>query len=113
MRVLVDECAPRAVKKHLTNQDHDCRTVQECGWSGKRNGELLSVAEAAFDVLVTVDTNLRYQQNLTGRKIAIVILLAPSNRLEHLQQHFSDLALSIEKIKPGQIVQAGSSIQDL
>jgi hypothetical protein len=45
----------------------------------------LSLAEVAFDVLVTVDTNLRYQQNLTGRKIAIVVLLSPSNRLEHLQ----------------------------
>src|SRR6266403_1407223 len=64
MRVLIDECAPRALKKHLTHHGHECLTLQEAGWSGKQNGELLSLAEAAFDVFVTVDTNLRYQQNL-------------------------------------------------
>ena len=58
------------------------------GWSGKQNGELLSLAEAAFDVLVTVDTNLRYQQNLADRRIAILLLQSSSNRLEHLRQHF-------------------------
>jgi predicted nuclease of predicted toxin-antitoxin system len=65
MRILIDECAPRALKKHLINQGHECRTVQEAGWSGKENGELLSLAEAAFDVLVTVDTNLRSDTNKT------------------------------------------------
>jgi predicted nuclease of predicted toxin-antitoxin system len=64
MKVLIDECAPKPLKKHLTNQGHECLTVQEAGWSGKQNGELLSLAEAAFDVLVTLDTNLRYQENL-------------------------------------------------
>jgi hypothetical protein len=55
--------------------------------------------------LVTVDTNLRYQQNLEGRRIAIVILEYSSNRLEHLRQYFPACALAIEKIKPGEIVQ--------
>ena len=81
MRILIDECAPRAFKKHLINQGHECRTLQEAGWSGKENGELLSLAEATFDVLVTVDTNLQYQQNLTRREIAIcgcaVLLQSP------------------------------------
>jgi predicted nuclease of predicted toxin-antitoxin system len=88
VKVLIDECAPKAPKKHLTNQGHERHAVQEVGWSGKQNGELLSLAEAAFDVLVTADTNLRYQQNLAGRRIAIVILYSSSNRLEHLRQHF-------------------------
>jgi len=81
MKVLIDECAPRALKYTLAVHGHECLTVQEAGWSGKENGELLALAEAEFDVLVTVDTNLRYQQNLAGRKIAIVILRAQSNRL--------------------------------
>jgi predicted nuclease of predicted toxin-antitoxin system len=106
MRILLDECAPRALKKHLINQGHECRTLQEAGWSGKENGELLSLAEATFDVLVTVDTNLQYQQNLTRRKIAIV--QSSSNRLEHLRQHFPALVLALEKIRPGEIVQVGS-----
>jgi predicted nuclease of predicted toxin-antitoxin system len=57
MKVLIDECAPRALKKHLINHGHECRTVQEAGWSGKQNGELLSFAEATFDVFITVDTS--------------------------------------------------------
>ncbi len=81
MKVLVDECAPKALKKHLANHGHEWLTVQEAGWSGKQNGELLTLAEPSFDVLVTLDTNLRYQQNLTARRIAVVILHSPSNRL--------------------------------
>jgi predicted nuclease of predicted toxin-antitoxin system len=108
MRILIDECAPRALKKHLINQGHECRTAQEAGWSGKENGELLSLAEATFDVLVTVDTNLQYQQNLTRRKIANVVVQSSSNRLEHLRQHFPALVLALEKIRPWEIVQVGS-----
>jgi len=109
VRVLIDECAPRALKKHLMNHGHECRTVQESGWSGKQNGELLGLAETAFDALVTVDTNLLYQQNLAGRRIAIVVLRSSSNRLEHLRQHFPALVLALEKIAPGEIVQVGST----
>ena len=76
----------------------------------KKNGELLSVAEAAFDVLVTVDTNLRYQQNLAGRKIAIVVLQSSSNRLDHLRQYFPACVLAIEKIRPGEVVMIGDTI---
>ena len=70
MRVLVDECAPRALKQFLAKQGHRCLTVQEAWWSGKQNGELLAAAEPEFDVLITVDTNIRYQQNMEGRSIA-------------------------------------------
>jgi hypothetical protein len=67
MRVLIDECAPRALKKYLIDRGHESRTVQKAGWFGKQNGELLILA-AAFDLLVTIDTNLRYQQNLAVAK---------------------------------------------
>jgi len=53
MKVLVDECLPRALKRHLVG--HECRTVQEMGWSGKKNDVLLSLAEPEFDVLITID----------------------------------------------------------
>src|SRR6266850_1411403 len=71
--------------------------------------ELVRLAEAAFDVFVTVDTNLRYQQNLAGRRIAVVVLQSSSNRLEHLRQHFPACVLALEKIKPGEMVQIGST----
>ena len=69
MRVLLDECSPQALKSYLANRGHDCRTAQEMGWSGKENGELLTLAEPYFDALVTLDTNLRFQrQYLTTEK---------------------------------------------
>ena len=58
MKILIDECAPRALKRNLTAHGHDCLTVQEAGWSGKENGGLLALAEGKFDVLVTLNTNL-------------------------------------------------------
>ena len=109
MKVLIDECAPRALKGFLSKHGHESLTVQEAGWSGKENGELLAVAETEFDVLVTLDTNLRYQQNLAGRGIAIVVPQSSSNRLEHLRQYFPPLALALERIEPGDIVQVGST----
>jgi len=110
MKVLIDECAPKALKNFLTNHGHESLTVQEAGWAGKQNGELLKLAEIDFDVLVTVDTNLRYQQNLEGRRIAIVIFQSSSNRLEHLRQYFPACALALDKIRPGEIVQVGSTV---
>jgi|SRR5215469_15660812 len=109
MRVSIDECAPKALKKYLVTHGHECRTVQEAGWSGKQNGELLTLAEASFDALVTVDTSLRYQQNLAGRKIAIVVLQSSSNRLDHLRQYFPICVSALDKIKQGEVVLVGST----
>ncbi len=66
----------------LSASGHDCVTVREAGFSGKKNGELLRLAEPTFDVLVTLDKGIRYQQNLTGRKIAVLIIGAKSNDIE-------------------------------
>lgn len=92
MKILIDECAPRALKLFLPAKGYACWTVQGASWSGKSNGELLGLAETGFDVFVTLDTNLRYQQNLKGRRIAIVFLLAPSNRLKDLVPLFRKCA---------------------
>jgi predicted nuclease of predicted toxin-antitoxin system len=109
MKVLIDECAPRALKHTLAAHGHECLTVQEAGWSGKVNGELLKLAEAEFDAFVTVDTNLRYQQNLAGRKIAIVILRARSNRLTDLSPNFPACVMALQSIKAGEIVYLGTA----
>jgi predicted nuclease of predicted toxin-antitoxin system len=107
MKVLIDECAPRALKYHLAAHGHECLTVQESGWSGKQNGELLTLAENRFDVLVTLDTNLRYQQNLEGRRIAIVVILARSNRLASISCHFPACVEALQTIKAGEMVHIG------
>jgi predicted nuclease of predicted toxin-antitoxin system len=110
MKVLIDECAPKALKQALAAHGFECLTVQEAGWSGRVNGELLELAEAGFDALITLDTNLRYQQNLTGRKIAIVILRARSNRLRDLSPHFPSCMKALRTIKPGEITYVGTAL---
>jgi predicted nuclease of predicted toxin-antitoxin system len=105
MRVLIDECAPSALTRFLRQRGHDCQTVQEAGWSGKQNGELLQLADAQFDALITLDTNLRYQQNLAQRKIAIVMIRALSNRLADLKQHFPACAAALQSIHPGDFIE--------
>jgi predicted nuclease of predicted toxin-antitoxin system len=71
MKLLIDECLPRTLKRLLG--DHECRTVQEMGWSGKKNVVLLSLAELEFDFLVTVDQGIEYEQNLANRKLVFGI----------------------------------------
>ena len=78
MRVLLDECLPRRLKRELVG--HDARTAPEMGWASKRNGELLALAAAEFDVFLTVDRNLSYQQDVSAFDIAVVVLVARSNR---------------------------------
>jgi predicted nuclease of predicted toxin-antitoxin system len=105
MRVLVDECAPRALKIFLAARGHDCRTVQELGWAGKQNGELLQLAEqSGFELLITVDTNLRYQQNFKNRKISALLLLSPTNRLSDLEPLFGRCAEAVLHLSPGELV---------
>jgi predicted nuclease of predicted toxin-antitoxin system len=73
MRVLFDQATPVPIRAYL--EGHDVRTAAQQGWDTLKNGELLAAAEAdGFDVLLTTDKNMPYQQNLAGRKIAVVVL---------------------------------------
>jgi hypothetical protein len=83
VRVLLDECLPRRHKRELAG--HETRTAPEMGWASKRNGELLALAVGQFDVFLTADRNLSYQQDLSSFDIAIVVLVARSNRLDDLR----------------------------
>jgi len=104
MRILIDECAPRALKLFLDTKGHECSTVQECGWSGTQNGELLRLANAKFEAFVTIDTNLTYEQNLTGLRISIIVIRAASNQLNALQASFPACAAALQSVKPGEVV---------
>ena len=83
MRVLLDECLPRRLKRELVG--HDVKTAPEMGWASTRNGELLTLAGEQFDVFVTADRNLSYQQDVSAFDIAVVVLAARSNRLDDLR----------------------------
>ena len=77
MRVLLDECVPRGLRQELT--DHEVKTVAEMGWAGIKNGVLLRNAEKEFDVFLTVDRNLEYQQDVSSVALAVVLIHAQSN----------------------------------
>ena len=101
-KLLLDECVPRQFKSHLSG--YDCLTVPEAGWAGRKNGELLSLAESAgFQVFVSLDQG-EFQQNLTGRNIAVILLRAKSNRLADLIPLAGQLLMSLSSIEPGLLV---------
>jgi hypothetical protein len=104
-RVLLDECLPRHLKRSLAG--HEVCTVPEAGWASKENGELLALAVDKYDVFVTVDRNLTFQQNLEKLQIAIVVLVARGNRLEDLMPLVPALQRAVETIERGQIVRLG------
>jgi hypothetical protein len=81
MRILLDECVPWPMHKLLVG--HECTTAQQRGWGGIKNGDLLRRAENQFDLFITADQNIRYQQNLAGRRIPILEL--STNDLRHIQ----------------------------
>jgi predicted nuclease of predicted toxin-antitoxin system len=83
VRVLLDECLPRRLKRELVG--HDVTTAPEMGWATKRNGELLALAAEQFDVFLTADRNLSYQQDTSSFDVAVLVLVARSNRLDDLR----------------------------
>jgi predicted nuclease of predicted toxin-antitoxin system len=107
MKILIEECAPRDLKLSLAAHGHECYTVQEVGWSGKKNGELLALAERRFEVLVTLDKNLQFQQKLSGRNIAVLLIGARSNDLDDILPHIPECLSALHSIQPGQIVRVG------
>jgi len=89
MRILLDESLPRRLRDDFPG--HEVTTVAEAGWSGRRNGELLQIAAGRFDLFVTADQNLQFQQNLSALPISVAILVARDNRLSTLRPLAADL----------------------
>lgn len=88
--------------------EHDCQTAAYAKLAGLKNGDLLAAAEAAaFDLLITTDQEIQYQQNLDGRRISILILCAPTNRLADLKLLAPAALRSLNSIEPGQVIRLG------
>ena len=85
------------LREHLTS--HHVATAFELGWSNLKNGELLAAAETSFDLFITTDQQLRYQQNLSGRKLAILVLLTTS--WPRIRKYIPEIQEAVEKIQPG------------
>jgi predicted nuclease of predicted toxin-antitoxin system len=101
MRVVLDECLPTRLTRELPG--HEARTVQQMGWSGSSNGKLLSLIRGQFDAFITVDSNLAYQQNLSTLPVAVVVLRAPSNKIEDLRPLLPRLLATLAVLKPGEL----------
>ncbi|NMF67517.1 DUF5615 family PIN-like protein [Brasilonema octagenarum] len=103
MRVLLDECLPKKLKRELPG--YTVITVPQQGWAGKKNGVLLRLAQTEFDVFVTIDQNLTSQQNLSQINLAIIVLIAKDNQIETLQPLMPKVLEALKIIKTGQIIE--------
>jgi hypothetical protein len=100
VKLLLDECVDRRLARKL--HGHTVETIPHMGWAGKKNGELPRLAEQQFDVFITTDQNLSFQQNLPRFNLAVLILYAPTNRLVDLIPLVSQILAALPNIKIGQ-----------
>ena len=105
MRLLLDECVPKRLKREL--HGHEAKTVQDMGWAGIKNGALLRLADGQFDALVTVDQGIEYQQNLSGLRIGVVVMVAHSNDVDDLRRLLPGVERALASLRPGEIMRVG------
>ncbi|MYF98878.1 hypothetical protein F4212_07035 [Candidatus Poribacteria bacterium] len=109
MRVLLDENINWRLLRYF---DADCQvtTVDRQGWKGKRNGELLEQAAKTFDVLVTMDKSIEYQQNIRKYAIGVILISARSNRLQDIQPAMLKVNQVIKDVQPGQVIHVNANV---
>jgi predicted nuclease of predicted toxin-antitoxin system len=106
MKILLDEDLLRQLRRFFS--DHEVFTIQWMGWHGKENGELLSLMEKEnFAIFLTADKNLRYQQNLSGSRVAVILLHVPRLRIEEIEPLVPEIRNRLEFVKPGQFYEIG------
>ena len=98
MKILLDECVPWPLAKCLVG--HECRSVPRCGWEGIKNGELLGLAESQFDLFITSDQSIAYQQNLAGHRIAILLL--STNKVRRIVASVARIQSTISSLTAGE-----------
>jgi hypothetical protein len=105
VRVLLDECVDARLAPHVAG--HETKTVHDVGWAGVSNGKLLARAELEFDVFVTIDRNLLFQQHVPKFQLAIVLIHSVSNRLEDLLKLLPAILDAIPKATKGNVLHVG------
>ena len=102
MKILLDECITKKLKKHLN--EFEVYTINDLGWRGKKNGELLTLCvENKFEIFLSIDKNLTYQQNLSGQHIAVVIFNTRSSKIEELVKFLPNFKNQVASFKSGSI----------
>jgi predicted nuclease of predicted toxin-antitoxin system len=102
MKLLLDECMPRRLKRDFAG--HNVSTIEEAGFKGLRNGILIRSASGIFEIIITVDKNIRHQQSKKTLPVAIIILSAKSNRYESLSPLVPKALEVLKNIKIGEII---------
>ena len=105
MRLLLDECVPKRLRRELSG--YDVQTVREAGWAGLKNGALLRAADGSFDALITVDQGIVYQQNLSGLRISLVVIAAASNDIDDLRPQVPSVRAALATLEVGFVVRVG------
>ena len=105
MRLLLDECVPKRLKRELPG--HEVKTVQDMGWAGIKNGALLKLADGQFDALVTVDQGIESQQDVSGLTISVVVMLAASNDVDDLRPLLPGVEQALASLRTGEIIRVG------
>ena len=106
MRVLLDENLPVDLAAELVG--HEVATITRLGWQGIKNSELLHRAQGRFEVLVTMDRNLEFQQHIAGFELCVVLVLASSNRMVHLRPTVPAILEAMEAGRPGELLRVGA-----
>ncbi len=101
MRILLDECVNAGIKAAFPG--HTVTTVPEAGWSGIKNGQLLALIAGSFDVFLTIDQNIRFQQNLNRLSFAILFVSVPNNMLGSYRPLYPAMKEAVEQLRPGEI----------
>jgi hypothetical protein len=101
MKILFDQGTPAPLRHRLV--EHEVATAHDVGWGNLQNGDLLTAAEAAYEALVTTDKNLRYQQNLSGRRLAILVL--PTTSWPRFKRHVAVVVAAVNALVPGAFVE--------
>lgn len=101
MRILIDECLDWRLSRGLPG--HTISSVQKMGWAGIKNGKLLELAEANFDVFITGDRNLSFQQNISSLRCAVIVLSAGSTQLKDTLPLMAQVLASLPSVQPGTV----------
>jgi predicted nuclease of predicted toxin-antitoxin system len=103
LKIFLDHCIPKRLLRLLA--EHEVKTAYQMGWAAKKNGELLKLVESEFEVFVTVDQNLRHQQNLASSSLKVIVLVAATNQYDNLAPLIPQVKVALTSLAPGDVIE--------
>jgi len=103
LKIFLDHCVPKRLLRLLT--EHEVKTAYQMGWAAKKNGELLQLVASEFEVFLTVDQNLRHQQNLASSSLRFIVLVAANNQYDSLAPLIPQVKVALTKLAPGDVIE--------